>query len=142
MATRKCLPTLTKSVNKLFGLTPVSPESRRLIAADWIEELGAEVEAVSLREGLFEVEELVLAGNGRALCFGDADGRGYSTTGTGYGGKGKSWEEGSVDGWGFGCGEDCTGSGSSNGGGFGYSYESVEETIESVLDLYFNYNPF
>ena len=66
---------ITQCAN-LFQLLPTSPLHRWLIAADWLEEAGAEVAAAAFREGIFEAEEDQLSGISRnfgiSWCFGEA----------------------------------------------------------------------
>ena len=94
--------------SEIFHLLPTSEETRRLVAADWLEDLGYGVAAAAMREGndfLFESKK----GDG------DGDGSGYGS-GDGYG---YGYGSGSGDGDGYGYGY-----GSGDGDGYGYGYGS------------------
>lgn len=96
--------TLIQRCIALFELLPTSPPHRWLIAADWLEEKGAEVEAAAFREGLVEVDQVPLDAGGRSRnCYGYGHGSGHGV--------------GSVDGGGEG-----SGTGDVNGCDNGYGY--------------------
>lgn len=109
--------TLIQRCIELFQLLPTSGY-RWLIAADWLEEKGAEVEAAAFREGLGEQRQVPLDVGGRPHnCYGYGHGSGHAARSF-PGGKAAGGGNFTRQCFSFGFGND-SGDGSGNGDGTG-----------------------